>query len=299
MFKADGERRDFPIRKSSITVGRKHTCDLRIPLGIVSREHCRVELEDDTLTVRDLGSSNGTYHNSERVQEATLEAGDTLVIGPVHFTVVIDGEPAEIAEPVKTVLPEGADEVEASEAGSREAPVEAEEDLDEISAEESDAAADVALEALAGALDEDDDEDEEQDDDIDKYAPTPKAERGGASESEVGDVTVQTLDEEDDKPAEVEAEADESDESDDDQREVGVAIEDETDPEEIASQQVEDEVDPTVDLDLDDEEDPIAALEALAQLDSGNDDEDSDEDEDDPFAALQRDAEEHEERHNS
>ena len=35
MFKADGTRRDFPLKKDRIVVGRKNTCDLRIPLSSV------------------------------------------------------------------------------------------------------------------------------------------------------------------------------------------------------------------------------------------------------------------------
>jgi pSer/pThr/pTyr-binding forkhead associated (FHA) protein len=103
MFKADGTRRDFPVKGDRLVIGRKNTCDLRIPLTSVSRQHCEIRVADDQIRVRDLGSSNGTFHNDTRVQEAELAAGDELVIGPVVFTVVVDGEPAEI-EPVRTVL---------------------------------------------------------------------------------------------------------------------------------------------------------------------------------------------------
>lgn len=116
MFKGDGTRRDFPIKKDRLVIGRKPTCDLRIPLSSVSREHCAIELDGEAVRVRDLGSSNGTFHNSERVQEQGLAAGDELTVGPVVFTVVIDGEPSEI-EPVRTVVgeqPAGKESAEAS-----------------------------------------------------------------------------------------------------------------------------------------------------------------------------------------
>jgi pSer/pThr/pTyr-binding forkhead associated (FHA) protein len=96
MFKSDGSRRDFPMRKERIVIGRKDSCDLRVPLPAVSREHCEVSLAGGELQLRDLGSSNGTFRNGVRVQETTLEAGDQIVIGPVTFTVVVDGEPSEI-----------------------------------------------------------------------------------------------------------------------------------------------------------------------------------------------------------
>lgn len=103
MFKANGERRDFALDKDRVVVGRTSHCDLRIPLSSVSREHCELRVVDGRVKLRDLGSSNGTYHNSSRVQEATLKAGDEIVIGPVVFTVVIDGNPAKI-EPVQSVI---------------------------------------------------------------------------------------------------------------------------------------------------------------------------------------------------
>ncbi|MEM1108651.1 MAG: FHA domain-containing protein [Planctomycetota bacterium] len=103
MFKADGTRRDFALRSGSLVVGRKNSCELRIPLSSVSRQHCEITLDGDSVKLRDLGSSNGTYHNSIRVQEAELAAGDEVVVGPVVFTLVIDGVPSEI-NPVRTIL---------------------------------------------------------------------------------------------------------------------------------------------------------------------------------------------------
>lgn len=103
MFKSDGTRRDFALTRDRIIIGRKVNCDLRIPLTSVSRQHCEITIQDSKVQVKDLGSSNGTYHNSVRVQEAFLSAGDELVIGPVVFTLIVDGQPAEI-KPVKTIV---------------------------------------------------------------------------------------------------------------------------------------------------------------------------------------------------
>jgi len=95
MFRADGERRSFSIVRDMTVVGRREDCDLRIPLGEVSRKHCRIIKDAETIRLEDLGSSNGTFHNSERVREAVLAAGDTVQIGPVTFMVQIDGVPAD------------------------------------------------------------------------------------------------------------------------------------------------------------------------------------------------------------
>jgi pSer/pThr/pTyr-binding forkhead associated (FHA) protein len=103
MFKSDGTRRDFPLVKDRVVIGRKVNCDLRIPLTSVSREHCELTVDDGVVSIKDLGSSNGTFHNAVRVQEATLAAGDEVVVGPVVFTLIVDGMPSDI-KPVKTIV---------------------------------------------------------------------------------------------------------------------------------------------------------------------------------------------------
>lgn len=117
MLKADGSRRSFPLNREMTVIGRHDDCDLRIPVGDVSRKHCRLVKEDAGLKIEDLGSSNGTYRNGERIQEALLEAGDRLQIGPAQFVVQIDGVPAdeEIALPPAAAAPEGQAEEPASE----------------------------------------------------------------------------------------------------------------------------------------------------------------------------------------
>ena len=103
MFKADGTHRNFPVVKERFVVDRKNNCELRIPLSSVSRQHCEIRFDSGQIKLRNLGSSNGTYHNSTRVQEAVLSAGDELVIGPVVFTVVVNGKPDDI-KPVRTLV---------------------------------------------------------------------------------------------------------------------------------------------------------------------------------------------------
>ena len=95
MFRADGQRRSFSVVRESTVIGRREDCDLRIPLAEVSRKHCRLVREENSIRVEDMGSSNGTYHNEQRVQEATLSPGDTLRVGPVTFMIQIDGVPAD------------------------------------------------------------------------------------------------------------------------------------------------------------------------------------------------------------
>ncbi len=95
MFKPDGERRSFSVARDVTVIGRREDCDLRIPLGDISRKHCRLIKDGNVLKLEDLGSSNGTYRNGERIQETELSPGDTVQLGPIAFVVQIEGVPAE------------------------------------------------------------------------------------------------------------------------------------------------------------------------------------------------------------
>jgi pSer/pThr/pTyr-binding forkhead associated (FHA) protein len=101
MLRSDGERRSFSIVRDVTVIGRREDCDFRIPLGDISRKHCRLVKENGSLRVQDLGSSNGTFVNGKRVQEYEISPGDSIQIGGVAFVVQIDGVPAEeeIAQP--------------------------------------------------------------------------------------------------------------------------------------------------------------------------------------------------------
>ena len=103
MFTEKGERRNFAVAGPKVVIGRNTECDIQIPLGEISRRHCEIVVKKDKIAVRDLGSSNGTYVNNKRIQQAEVGAGETLTVGPVIFTVVINGAPAEI-KPIRTVV---------------------------------------------------------------------------------------------------------------------------------------------------------------------------------------------------
>ena len=62
-------------------IGRDEDCELMLTQREVSRSHCSVTAGAEGVTVLDLGSTNGTFVNDERVQERTLQNGDRLRIG--------------------------------------------------------------------------------------------------------------------------------------------------------------------------------------------------------------------------
>jgi pSer/pThr/pTyr-binding forkhead associated (FHA) protein len=88
------------------TVGRQDDCHLRIRSSQVSRRHCELFEKKGHLVVKDLGSSNGTYVNGEKVKEQrVLELGDELTIGQVKLRVTKIGETSVPSSPRQTAKP--------------------------------------------------------------------------------------------------------------------------------------------------------------------------------------------------
>ncbi len=98
LLKKNGSHKFFPLPSSVTVIGRRHSCDLCIPLMSVSRKHCQLNYDEGVLKIRDLGSRNGTYLNDKRINEAVIQAGDSIKIGPLAFVLQIDGQPKDIAE---------------------------------------------------------------------------------------------------------------------------------------------------------------------------------------------------------
>ncbi len=96
-FAKTGQRKDFVLSRHSTVIGRKTDADLRIPLNEISRAHCELTMNGKGVVLRDLGSSNGTFVNGERVDDDhELSAGDKIRVGSVMFVVQIDGQPEEV-----------------------------------------------------------------------------------------------------------------------------------------------------------------------------------------------------------
>ena len=104
LFKKNGSTRSFRLPSSVTIIGRRQECDLCIPLMIVSRRHCQLDQDRGHLKIRDLGSRNGTFINGQRVDQAVLNPGDKVQVGPLTFGVQIDQKPAELSTPDSVIL---------------------------------------------------------------------------------------------------------------------------------------------------------------------------------------------------
>ena len=77
-----GERL-VPLAPGENFVGRGPECALTIPSGLVSRQHACIVVDGERVTLRDLGSKNGTRLGARRVEgELPLADGDEVRIGP-------------------------------------------------------------------------------------------------------------------------------------------------------------------------------------------------------------------------
>ena len=75
------------VVKDLTVVGRKEDCDVRLDHKSVSKMHCVIVKTDGVLLLRDLGSTNGTRVNGQRVRRAALLPNDTLAVANLKFVV--------------------------------------------------------------------------------------------------------------------------------------------------------------------------------------------------------------------
>jgi pSer/pThr/pTyr-binding forkhead associated (FHA) protein len=79
----------FPLTDPSILIGRSLDAQVSINEQAISNEHARIEQKGANFTLRDLGSTNGTYVNGQRlVDTVVLAGGDTIRMGSTTFTFV-------------------------------------------------------------------------------------------------------------------------------------------------------------------------------------------------------------------
>ncbi|HKO93083.1 MAG TPA: FHA domain-containing protein [Polyangiaceae bacterium] len=79
----------FPVAQPSVIVGRSLEADVRINEQAISSEHALLEQEEGGFRLSDLGSTNGTYVNGQRlVHPVSLMGGDTIRMGATTFTFI-------------------------------------------------------------------------------------------------------------------------------------------------------------------------------------------------------------------
>lgn len=75
------------IVKDLTLFGRDEDCDVRLDHKSISKLHCVIVRTDGLLLLRDLGSTNGTRVNGQRIRRAALLPNDTLSIANLRFQI--------------------------------------------------------------------------------------------------------------------------------------------------------------------------------------------------------------------
>ncbi len=85
--------------KGEFIFGRGPECYIRPNSEWVSRQHCLFKVADAGISLRNLGSSNGTLVNGRLItQEHLLHNGDTLQLGPLVLQLVVGDSPTMIGQ---------------------------------------------------------------------------------------------------------------------------------------------------------------------------------------------------------
>ena len=87
---------EFPIvPEKQILVGRSSDLDMVLVEDMVSRKHARIAMQGEQIWIEDLGSTNGTFVNGEKIKRARLKEGDRVLIGTSILKVIAGDAPRD------------------------------------------------------------------------------------------------------------------------------------------------------------------------------------------------------------
>jgi pSer/pThr/pTyr-binding forkhead associated (FHA) protein len=84
----DGAEKSLEFSNKPLIVGRLPESEISVRDAFISRVHCGISFTNSQFTLKDLGSTNGTYRNGARVFECSLATGDKIQVG--NTTLVFD-----------------------------------------------------------------------------------------------------------------------------------------------------------------------------------------------------------------
>ncbi|HEX4149145.1 MAG TPA: FHA domain-containing protein, partial [Pirellulales bacterium] len=100
---------ELPVAGSRFVIGRGEGCQLRAKSPIIAERHCELELAPGLVRLHDLGSSEGTFVNDQRVSGSRdLKIGDQLRVGPLTFELCLDAKLAGKKKPKVSSIGEAA-----------------------------------------------------------------------------------------------------------------------------------------------------------------------------------------------
>jgi len=83
---------EFPLKPNrQVVIGRSSDLDMVLVEDMVSRKHAKITSQEGKIVIEDLGSTNGTFVNGEKIKHARLKEGDRILIGTSILKLVAQG----------------------------------------------------------------------------------------------------------------------------------------------------------------------------------------------------------------
>lgn len=109
----EGENSGVRIKVAAdqeLVIGRSEKCDVCLSEKKISRRHCRIFQQDGKFTLEDMGSTNGTYVNDQKVSaQVSLQAGDRIRVGTSLIETQIKEGEAALAQKIEVAKAEAAE----------------------------------------------------------------------------------------------------------------------------------------------------------------------------------------------
>jgi pSer/pThr/pTyr-binding forkhead associated (FHA) protein len=86
----DGTEKRVEIGAKPAIIGRLPESEIQVRDGFISRVHAGIGHAGGSFTLKDLGSTNGTYRNGARVFECNLANGDKIQVGNATLIFEVD-----------------------------------------------------------------------------------------------------------------------------------------------------------------------------------------------------------------
>ena len=96
--------RTHELKADTTTIGRVEDNAFQIAEPSVSSHHCEILLKGNEVKVRDLGSTNGSFINGEKVTESVLKPGQILRLGQIEMRLETDSMAAPSKKPVDQTM---------------------------------------------------------------------------------------------------------------------------------------------------------------------------------------------------
>ena len=94
------QARAFELKPGLNSFGRGEANDCQITDGSVSTNHAEITVDGNSVRIKDLGSTNGTFINQSPVSESVLQPGQPLRLGAVNLLLQTDAPPLAPPPPI-------------------------------------------------------------------------------------------------------------------------------------------------------------------------------------------------------